>query len=222
MAIDRAFQLLCEQLRLLKEAVDELHLNISGDYHPESPSQQRVDGDPGREQAPLPVQHLADVVSELQGKLEEAQHAAAGAELAARRPRRFFDLQLELIAIQRCMNGVLKTFLEEVNAYESMHTLFVMGRRKGGKWPAWVALMKTVIEACRGPLCGTFQALFECWEELADKLNASTVSLQTTNIGQQITTRENQNKHLHEFTKDSPDSTAFPGQGQQHKDTRRT
>ncbi|HME10040.1 MAG TPA: hypothetical protein VKG25_23485 [Bryobacteraceae bacterium] len=200
MALERAFQLLGEQLRVLKEAVDELQLNVSGDYHPESQSQQRIDGDSGREQAPLPVQRLADAVSELEGAIEEAQHAAAGAERAVRYPRRLLETQLALIVIQRCMNGALKTFLEDVSAYEAMQTLIVMGRRKGGKWPEWVALVKTVIEACRAPLYETFQALFECWQELADKLSAKAISLQTTNIGQQITTRENQEKAAHEFT----------------------
>src|ERR1700738_4265200 len=137
MAIERAFQLLCEQLRLLKEAVDELHLNVSGDYHPESPSQQRVDGDPGREQEPLPVQQLADAVSELQGAIEEAQHAAARAERAVRHPRNLVETQLALIVIQRCMNGALKTFLEDVSAYEAIQKLIAIGRRKGGKWPEW-------------------------------------------------------------------------------------
>jgi hypothetical protein len=200
MAIERAFQLLCEQLRLLKEAVDELYLNVSGDYHPESPSQQRVDGDPGREQAPLPVQQLADAVSELQGAIEEAQHAAARAERAVRHPWRLLETHLALIVIQRCMNGVLKILLEHVSAYGTMQTLIVMGRRKGGKWPEWVALVKTVIEACRAPLYETFQAISECWQELADKLSAKAISFQTTNIGQQIATRETQEKAAHEFT----------------------
>lgn len=200
MALERAFQLLREQLRLLKEALDELQLNVSGDYHPQSQSQQRIDGDSGREQAPLPVQQLADAVSELQGTIEEAQHAAAGAERAVRYPQNLLETQLALIVIQRCMNRVLKTFLEDVSAYDAMQTLFVMGRRKGGKWPEWVALVKTVVEACRVPLYETFQALSECWQELADKLSAKAISLQTTNIGQQITTGEIQEKAAHEFT----------------------
>jgi len=200
MALERAFQLLCERLKLLKEALDELQLNISGDYHPQSQSQQRIDGDSVREQAPLPVQQLGDSVSELQGIIEEAQHAAVGAERAVYYPRRLLDTQLALTVIQRCMNGALQTFLEDVSAYEAMQTLIVMGRRKGGKWPEWVALVKTVTEACRAPLYETFQALSECWQELADKLSAKAISLQTTNIGQQITTREKQEQAAHEFT----------------------
>jgi hypothetical protein len=200
MAIERAFQLLCEQLRLLKEAVDELHLNVSGDYHPESPSQQRVDGDPGREQAPLPVQQLADAVSELQGAIEEAQHAAARAERAVRHPRNLVETQLALIVIQRCMNGALKTFLEDVSAYEAIQKLIAMGRRKGGKWPEWIALVGTIVEACRVPLYETFQALSECWQELTDRLSAKSISLQTTNVGQQIMPREHEGKAAHEFT----------------------
>jgi len=197
MGIENAFRLLFERLTLLKEAVDELQLNISGDYHPQSQQEQRIDGDSVRDQAPLPVQQLADTVSELQGAIEEAQHAATAATQAVRHPRRLLDLQLALIAIQRCMNDVLKIFLEDVNAHGSVQTLILMGRRKGGKWPEWVALVKTIMETCRSPLHATFQALLECWQELVDKLSAKSISLQTTNIGQQITTQE---KAVREFT----------------------
>jgi hypothetical protein len=200
MAIDRAFQLLCERLSLLKEAVDELQLNVSGDYYPQNSTDQPIDGDAVREQPPLPVQQLADAVSELQGALEEAQHAAAGAQQAVRYPRRLLDTQLALIVIQRCMNAVLKIFFQDVNAYASIQRLIAMGRRKGGKWPQWVALVKTVIETCQSPLYETFQALFECWQELTDKMSAKGVSLQTTNIGQQIGIHKNQETTVHEFT----------------------
>ena len=200
MALERAFQLMSEQLRLLKEAVDELQLNVSGDYHPESQSERRINGDAGREEAPLPVQQMADAVSELQGAIDEAQHAAAAAERAARYPRRLLETHLALVLIQRRLNGILRIFLEEVNAYETMQTLLVMGHRKGGKWPAWVALVKSVIEACRPPLYETFQAVSECWQELTDKLSAKTISLQMTNIGRQITSGKIPEQAGHEST----------------------
>jgi hypothetical protein len=75
------------------------------------------------------------------------------------------ETQWALIVIQRCLNGVLKTFLEDVGTYDAAQTLILMGRRKGGKWPEWVALLKTVIEACRAPLHEAFRALSECWQD---------------------------------------------------------
>jgi hypothetical protein len=198
MALETAFQLLCKRLRLLKEAVDELQLNISGDYHPQNQSPQQIDSEPERDQAPHPVQQLADAVCELQGGIEEAQQAAAGAQGTLHYQRDLLDIQLALIAIQRCMNRVLKTFIEEVTAYEAIKTLFVMGHRKGGKWPAWIELVRTVIEACQRPLYETFEALLECWQELSDKLNANGISLRTTNIGQQITTCDREERTAHE------------------------
>jgi hypothetical protein len=186
MALEPAFQILGKQLGLLKEAVDELQLNLNGDYYPESRFQPLIDGHAAREPAPLPVQQLADRVSELQGAVEEAQNAAVSAERTVQYPRNLAETRLALIAIQRCLNGALKTYLEEVSTYQAAQTLILMGRRKGGKWPEWVKLLKTVIEACRVPLHEAFRAVSECWEELTDKLSANSVLVQTTNIGQQI------------------------------------
>jgi hypothetical protein len=200
MGLETAFELLCQQLGLLKEAVDELQLNLNGDYYPESRSPKKTDGDSGREQAPLPVQQLADKVSELEGAVEEAQHAASSAERAGRYPRNLEEAQLALIVSQRCLNKALKTFLFEVAAYDTIQTLVRMGRRQGGKWPQWILLLKTVIECCGAPLHGSVHALSLCWEELAEKLSAKAISLQATNIGQQITTRENTETAVHKFT----------------------
>jgi hypothetical protein len=200
MGLETAFELLSQQLGLLKEAVDELQLNLSGDYYPESRSPKKTDGDSGREQAPLPVQQLADKVSELEGAVEEARHAASNAERAGRYPRNLEEAQLALIVIQRCLNKTLKTFLFEVAAYDTIQTLVRMGRRQGGTWPQWILLLKTVIECCGAPLHGSVHALSACWEELAEKLSAKAISLQATNIGQQITIGQDPEKGAHEFT----------------------
>lgn len=198
MALETAFQFLYEQLRLLKEAIDELQLNLSGDYYPESGK--RTDGDSGREQAPLPVQQLADKVSELEGAVEEARCAASNAERVIRHPRNLEEAQLALIVIQRCLNGLLKTFLIDVAAYDTVQGLMRMGRQKGGKWPQWISLLKTVIEGCIAPLHGSFNAVSVCWEELSEKLSAKAISSQATNIGQQIATRQNPEKAAHELS----------------------
>jgi hypothetical protein len=134
MGLEAAFQLLSQQLRLLKEAVDELQLNLTGDYYPETRSG-KSDSDSRREQPPVLVQQLSDKVSELEGAVEEARHAASSAERAVRHPRNLEDAQVELIVAQRCLNRLLKTFLFEVVAYDTIQILVGMGRRQGGKWP---------------------------------------------------------------------------------------
>ena len=187
MSLEAAFDCLSDQLRLLKDAVSELQLNVSGGYHPESPSRKASDGTSRREESPLPLERLADSVAELEGTVEHARHAASRAGKAVHYPRNLVEAQLGLIVIHRCLNSALKTFLVEVAAYDAVQTLVRMGRQKGGEWPEWVSLLKNVIEACAAPLHKAFQALGGCWEELAEKLSATSASVQATNIGQQIT-----------------------------------
>ena len=200
MAIEAAFALLSDRLRLLKEAVDELQMNVSGGYQPENSSGQLPNVDLESEQAPPPVVWLSDKASELEGAVGEAQHATAGAARAVRHPRNLVEAQVALIAIQGCLNGAMKTYFDEVAAHDTVQTLIRMGRREGGKWPEWVALVKTVIESCRAPLHQSAQALSECWQELAEKLAANSISVTATNIGHQFTTRENQTSTVHKLT----------------------
>ena len=80
------------------------------------------------------------------------------------------------------------------------HDFVRMGHRQGGKWPQWISLLKTVIEGCCEPLHGSVHAVAVCWEELTEKQSAKAISVQATNIGQQITTLQNPQKAAHEFT----------------------
>ena len=59
-----------------------------------------------------------------------------------------------------------------------------------GEWPEWLGQIKSIIYTIRDKFLEVWRALCQCWEELADKLSSGAVSVQTTNIGQQITAPE--------------------------------
>jgi hypothetical protein len=58
-------------------------------------------------------------------------------------------------------------------------------RRRG--WLPWANSVKQGIEDCRQPQEAVSLALAACWQELAERLGTISISMQATNVGQQIT-----------------------------------
>ena len=198
MAIETAFETLRRQLEKLKEELGELRVNAE-DFYPTLQGQERKNGHKAG-QAPPPVVSLADKAADLEGEMEGAVRAARKAARAVRHPRNLLEAQREIVCVQQCLNRVLRRQLADVAGYDPVRTLVQMGRELGGAWPKWADLIKAVIDSCRDRLAEAFEALGECWQELAEKLAANSVLVQSTNIGQQITGAERPVSASQEFT----------------------
>jgi hypothetical protein len=198
-AIETAFEALQRALEDLKGELEELRVNAA-DFYPEPRGRHRKNGGKFEEAPPPPVVSLADQATDLEGHLEEGVQASRKAGQAVRHPRNLAEAQLALNVVQRSLNRVLRQLLMEVASYDRLQTLFQMGRQRGQGWPAWVAVIKSVIDDCQQRIVGAFEALAECWQELAEKLAAGSISVQATNIGQQITAHERMASAGQEFT----------------------
>jgi hypothetical protein len=83
-------------------------------------------------------------------------------------------------------------------SYECVSDLVRFGRRRRGEWLAWVHSMREAISRCREPIQQVRDALVSCWDGLTEHSGTS-VSVQSTNIGQQISTAGTE---LNEATRD--------------------
>jgi hypothetical protein len=198
-AIETAFEELQRALEDLKGEMEELRVNAA-DFYPETRGGRRKNGHKTEEAPPPPVVSLADQATDLEGELEEGLQASRKACQAVRHPRNLAEAQIALDAVQRTLNRILRQLLMEVASYDTLQTLFQMGRQRGQGWPAWSAVIKSVIDICQERTLAAFEALAECWQELADKLATNSISVQATNIGQQITAPERLASTAQEFT----------------------
>jgi hypothetical protein len=64
-----------------------------------------------------------------------------------------------------------------------------LGSARRGEWLPWAASVKDGVEQCREPLEGVSKALAGCWQEIAERVGTTSISVQTSNIGQKIVTR---------------------------------
>ena len=172
MAVEAAFQTLVVKLGAAREAFESLRLTA-------------VEDRPLRDEVLL-VERLGNAVEDLQGWLEEAVAAAGEAQQAVRHPLDGHRARGALaLAHERFLRLEYKFFFEGVS-YEEIGELSRFGRRRGREWLGWTGSVIQALDQCRAPLRDVDEALLVCWQELSERLGASSVSVQTTNIGQQI------------------------------------
>ena len=172
MPIEATFQNLVNKFGAAREAFESLRLTA-------------IEDRPLRDEVLL-VERLGNAVDDMQGWLEEAVAAAADAQKAVRHPLDGYRAREALaLANERFIRLEYKFFSEGVS-YEGISELMRFGRRGGREWLGWTGSVIQALDQCRAPLRELDEALLLGWQELSERLGASALSLQTTNIGQQI------------------------------------
>jgi hypothetical protein len=168
MALEVAFKILCTELQTLREGLSGLLITI-------------------REDKPLSndallVDILNDTIEELLGWLEEGMMAAYEGQLAVGHP---IDLDHARRALARCQekhNLITQKYALDMISYERVDELLELGRQRKGEWLAWSVSVKDGLEHCRQPLYMSNKALLVCWQEIAERVGMTMLSLQSTNI----------------------------------------
>jgi hypothetical protein len=173
MAIEPVFLALVGKFDALREALQGLALTAIEDR----PSHGEV----------LLVERLGDLVEDLRGLTEEAREAARQAQDALAHPA---DLHLGRRALGVANERFIRLeyrFFGEAVAHRGVSELQRFGRQSRGEWLSWTVGVVQALDACRTPLNEVDGAMLHAWQELAERLGARSLTVQTNNIGQQIT-----------------------------------
>jgi hypothetical protein len=170
MTLRKTFDQLAMKVRELSNAVRELEVHIA---------------DQSAAEAVL-VEHLEDAVQDLLASLGEARVAVGQALAPGERTGRLEDAGSELARCHECVLQLTRK-LGALLAYESIRDLLELGKRRGGGWLPWAREVHDALERCRAPLDDVHEVLLECWQDVAAWSAAGSVSVQATNIGQQVT-----------------------------------
>lgn len=179
MPIERTFRDLSTQLRRLHDTLLALRLTVVED--------RPLNGD-----AAL-VDQLEDSILDQMGLLDEGLKAAQAALKAVGHPTDLGQARLALSNCQERFHGIEQQFSADLVSYEKLKDLVSLGGR-GGEWPLWANSVKQGIEQCRQPLDGASKALAACWQEIAERVGMTSISVQTTYIGQKIVTEASEVK----------------------------
>src|SRR5262245_12571920 len=134
----------------------------------------------------LLAERFSDAAEDLHGWLEETLEAAQSAHQAAIHPADLETARQCLVTCQERFNVFAQRFASDLAHYEQMAELMRLGQERKGEWRAWAGIVKGNIERCQQPLHEITLALCRCWQEVAEQTGKSSVSVRTTNIGQQI------------------------------------
>lgn len=175
MALEATFRRLTACLQTVNEAIDALQVTME---------------EPGRGEAAV-ADDLADKTLELTGMIRDAQKAAESARRALGDPpngdppnmdraRRF------LVICQESFHRLKQRLAADLTSDKAISELArVAGRNK--QWAAWAGSAMQAIGSCRKPMEAASEALVACWPGLAERLGRTNISMQATNVGQQIT-----------------------------------
>jgi hypothetical protein len=171
MALERTFQILVDDCCSLQETLSGLRQFVVEDK-PTKPENAAVD-------------ELANAVEEAVGCAAEVVAASVQGSRAVGRPA---DLELARQELVRCQEGchrLLRRYFYELASYERIAQLKMLSREHGGEWRGWARGVQELLGRCRGPLDDVQEALFLCWQELAERAGGVSLSVQSTKIGKQ-------------------------------------
>ena len=175
MALERTFRELLDQLQMLHDMLLGLRLTVMEDK-------------PVTAESAL-VDHLEDAILDVTCTLDECLKAAGTAQRATGHPVDLDGARCALASCQEQFHRIETHYSERLASYEELKDLASLGRGRRGEWIPWAASVKSGIEQCRQPLEGTRKALGTCWQEIAERVGTTSVSVRTSNIGQKIVTK---------------------------------
>ena len=177
MSLRTEFQSLQAQLDSLYEALTSLRTAL--------------DDRPPKGGTVLLLDSFGDAIEDTLGWLEEALGVVAPLMQAEQSQSAVgFDAgraRQALVFCQEQYNRIMNRFMFDLVSYDRVAQLMQLGRERRGEWQAWAGVVKQELEGCQQHLYDTNQALFRCWLEIAERIGMSSVSVQTTTIGQQVT-----------------------------------
>jgi hypothetical protein len=172
MAIEATFRELSGQLRKVQDTLVALRLTV-------------VEDKPVRGDAAL-VDRFEDTILDLMGLLDESMKRSRAAQKAIESTTDLNRARRALTECQDRFHKIEQQFSSELICYEKLKDLAGLGNTRRGEWIPWASSVRQGIEQCREPLDAASVAMAACWQEIAERAGATSVSVQTTNIGQKI------------------------------------
>jgi len=178
------------EFQSLNAQLESLHEALSG-------LRTAIDDRPPQGATVILLGSLGDAVEDTLGWLEEALGLVTplAQEETGRKGGANFDVsraRQALVFTQEQFNRITGRFMFDLVSYDNVSQLMQLGRERRGEWQAWAGVVKGDLERCQQHLYDTGQALFRCWLEIAERVGMTSVSVQATTIGQQITVPQNQ------------------------------
>jgi hypothetical protein len=132
------------------------------------------------------VDIIGGISDDLLALAREARQCATESRKALGPPPDLDRVRRLVTTCQERFNILSQRYFSELSAYERIAELKQLARERRGGWPAWSTEVTRSIERCREPLHEANQALFLCWQELAERAGATNISVRAVGVGTRV------------------------------------
>jgi hypothetical protein len=143
-----------------------------------------VDEDRPKQDDIIVAAQLSDDLLATRGLLEEVLSAADEACRAASYPLDSERARRALTCCQQQFQRFAHAFSFELAGHTRFDDLGSIGRERGRGWAEWANVVSQALEQSSALVEEITSTLFGCWQRLAARFAAGSVSIQNTNIGQ--------------------------------------
>jgi hypothetical protein len=179
---EKIFREMQHHLRTLQEALEALGTTVDED----KPTRDDV----------VVASRLSDDLLAVRGLLEEVLAAADVACRAVAYPLDSDRARRALTACQQQFQRFAHAFFFELAGYDRIDDLTSVGRERGQEWLDWVSVVKQALEQCQMLSEDVGNGLLLCWQELAERIATTSISIRNTSIGQQVSAAELQDNDM--------------------------
>jgi hypothetical protein len=165
MGLEKTFRALSLALRRLNDRVSELRLTV-------------VEDRPRKNDASL-IDGFEYAVEDMLGWVREMRTSAKAAQQSVAHPLDLDRARRELSACQESFTRTERVFFQNLVSWERMNDLTVFGNERRGEWRSWVLTVQCGVTHCRQPLEDVSAAIAACWEEIAERVGMTSVTMQT-------------------------------------------
>jgi hypothetical protein len=119
------------------------------------------------------VDRLGESVEDALGDAEESLSAAVEGRQVVSQTTNWSCGRRALTSLTACqtsVNQLQQRFFTEMICYSTIDDVVGLGRKRGGEWRAWADLVRQSMDRCQRQLFDTQQALFQCWQEVAERV----------------------------------------------------
>jgi hypothetical protein len=125
---------------------------------------------------------LENTACDLLGRLRDAHDAAEAGRLAWIDQADVASARQSLIECQQHACEVIQTLMCEVLSIDTLKALDELAS-EAPHWATWVRGVEDALDRCRQPAAGATLVLFQCWQELTDRIGGISISVRTQATG---------------------------------------
>jgi len=129
------------------------------------------------------VDVFGDAAEELLGWLQEALRAATEGRQAVDYPVAIDRARQALTRCHERYHRLRHRFWSDLVSYDRLEELMSVGHERQGEWLTWTHSVKEALGQCQQPLYDVDRMLLLCWQEIAERGEIISVSVQERRPG---------------------------------------